>query len=1245
MKVFLIIGLLSPILTSAQNLLPNIQTVPNDLINIPIQPDHAEINRRLNFPPCTMFANVFFTTDVLCANDTTGSAILSISNATFPVQLFLDSILNPFPNGDFINILSAGNHTVVVIDSMGCLDTVFFVINAPPAIVLTASGTNVLCNGDNSGSVTASATGGNGNIVFAWRDCLGGPTLGGAMQSNLFAGCYIVTATDANGCNVFDTVTLTEPLAYTFQASQDSVSCSGLSDGVANIIVMGGSMPYQYVWDNGAMGPSATNLDAGFHFVTVTDANLCPATTLVQVFEPSPLLIDSIKAQSTSCFGANNGKASVFASGGTLLYQYLWDDPAAQSLQTATGLSAGTYQVTVSDWNACTAQAAITVSSPPELLLGFSNVVAETCAGDCLGQATINPSGGVGGYQFFWDDNSIPPGVQTATNLCAGNYQVTLVDANSCTAVNQVAIVGAVPIDVNFGLVFPTCTGFMNGSVVANVSGGSQPYQYLWSNGNTNSDLQNLPCGQFLLTLTDFAGCVRNYTAILDCPQALAILNIAPQHVMCFGSSSGSATVQAQGGTLPLSYLWNDPNAQMNATAQNLPAGNYTVTVTDANGCSIAGTTSISQTTQLVVNITHTNASCLNYGDGTATATASGGVGPYAYNWGAAGSTQTITNLAAGIFVVTVTDANQCTATASVTIGQPASTVSVTASQTRFACWGETDGDAAVSASGSNGAPFTFMWSNGQIGGGATNLPTGLYTVTATDPKGCTGEQTVAIQQLDSIEVVVAYAPPSCTASADGVVAVVLVEGGLGMGDSTQYHYQWSLPGASSFTVVSGFSAGSYRLTVSDLQGCMTILSFDIESPPEIIVQLMLENVSCYGSSDGSITVTGVQNAVGLVNYQWNNNQSGPVIDNLLAGNYSLTATDSKGCTAVVAITLEEPPPLTIAFQTQALNCANDSNGVILTNVNGGIAPYTFLWENGATTDSIRNLGSGNYWVQVMDQNGCIIRDSAEVMQPGTLEISVETIEPECFESYDGRLRILVSGGALPYRYSLNGGNFGGSGVFLALGAGFYNLQVRDANGCIANASATIEQPPQIQVLLGIDTTLVLGDSFLISSTVNNAVGITEYQWSSALVDNFTCVNPPECEEIWVTPGFSNTYRLKVTDENGCMGTGEISIQVQKPRGVYVPTGFTPNGDFENDLLVIHGKSRQISKVLIFKIFDRWGELIYEDQNFPVNDNSRGWDGSFRGQPCDPAVFVWLLEVEYQDGYIETIQGHVTLIR
>ncbi len=1196
------------------------------------------------FPDCIMFGDVFSTTDVLCAGDQTGSATLSVSNSTFPVQFFLDTISTPFPNGDLLNILGGGNHSVIILDALGCRDTVFFTINEPAPIVINTLGTNVLCNGDDSGQVSATAMGGTGGIAFSWRDCLGGPTLGGAVQNNLFAGCYAVTATDGNGCTSTQSVVLTEPPPYVFDLTQDSVSCNGSSDGSASISVSGGTPGYTYLWDNGQMTTTASNLDAGFHFVTVTDLNLCASTTLVEVLEPDVLGISNILAQNLNCFDGNNGSATVVAIGGTQPYTYLWDDPTGQITQQATSLTQGSYTVLVTDWNGCTAQSGVSLSAPPALQLTFANISNEICAGDCLGQVTAVGAGGVGGYQFDWQDSSLPD-VALAINLCPGTYALTLTDANGCTVQNQANIAAAAPIVTQLQGTAPSCSGFQDGMINAIIAGGSTPYQFLWSNGGTSAALQNLPCGPIALMLTDGVGCVQNYAATLDCPETILVLGITVQDARCFGSSDGAITVEAQGGALPLNYLWNDAAAQNTQTAQNLPMGPYTVTITDANGCNISTTATVSQPSQLTVTTSHTDASCLNFSDGSATANPVGGTSPYSFSWGATGTNQTISNLTASTYFVTVTDANLCTATASATIAQPSTVVMVTATQTRFACAGESDGEASVSASGGNGATFMFQWSTGQVGGGASGLATGLYTVTATDPKGCTGTQMVAIQALDSIEVFTAYTPPTCADDADGLVVVVLIKGGLGMGDTTQYQYQWSLAGAPNSTVVNGFSGGKYFLTVTDLQGCTGSTEINIVAPAPVLVQLTSENLSCFGAFDGEVAVNSVQNAVGAVTYQWNNGETTAMIDNLPAGFYAVTVTDENTCTAVALAQLQQPEMLELTFQIQALVCAGDSNGAVSALVTGGTPGYDFQWSNGANTSNIANLGPGNYILQVIDSNGCLVQGSALVTQPDPIQLSTVLIEPTCFGGLNGRITLNVLGGQPPFRYSQNGGPLGGSNVFIALGAGTYNLLVQDANGCTASTLVSLGQPLPVEVLIGMDTTIGLGDSVLLSPVVNNAFGTTSFEWQTVLSDTFTCVGLPECEEIWASPEFSNTYRLKVTDANGCMGIAAVKIWVEKPRGVYVPTGFTPNADFSNDLLVVHGKEKMVRKVVNFKIFDRWGELVYQDQDFTVNDSTRGWDGTFRGQECDPSVFVWVLEVEYQDGYIELLKGNVTLIR
>ncbi|MBL7807595.1 MAG: proprotein convertase P-domain-containing protein [Saprospiraceae bacterium] len=1199
------------------------------------------VNASSVFPNCTMFVNLFSTTDVICSGDNNGSAILSISNATFPISIFLDTISTPFPNGDLINILSEGTHTVIVLDDLGCRDTLTFSIGGPPPVQVSASGINVLCNGDNTGEVSATASGGTGNIAFIWQNCLGGPNLGGPNQQNLFAGCFNVTATDENGCTATTSVTLSEPLPFTFMTSQDSVSCNGLSDGAATITVGGGSGPYNYLWDNAQTSAAATMLDAGFHFVTVTDNNNCAATTFVQVFEPDVFFISNTQTAAAACFDANNGAASILALGGTTPYSYQWNDPAMQQTMQASNLASGVYTVTVTDWHGCTDFETLTITAPPAISVTYSGITGEICAGDCMGQATVSASGGTGNFQFLWSDPGISPGSITAVNLCPGPYTVTATDQNGCTQQAIVQIAGAVPIVVNISETDPSCSGSSDGQISVSINGGAPGYLYIWSNGATTQNIQNIPCGPYILTLTDAIGCVQQYQSSLDCPQTIVVQNITPKSVTCFGGADGEVAIQVSGGTLPLNYQWDDPQGQITPVAVNLPIGTYTVTVTDANGCNIQASATVTEPTQVLVSASATDVSCINGNNGTVMATASGGVGGYVYSWGG-GQT---TGLTAGTYTVTVSDLNQCTNTASVVVSQPLTPVSVNATQSRWACFGETDGEASVSASGSNGAPFSFEWSNGQTGGGASNLSPGIYTVTATDGKGCTGEQSVVIQQLDSIEVKIAYVPPTCAGDANGLVGVVLVEGGLGMGDSTQYHYAWSLLGAPDANLVYGFSGGNYFLTVSDFQGCFEVLPFQVVAPQPMTLQMDSQDISCFGANDGDAAVVSVQNAVGGVSYTWSNQESTQQIDSLAVGTYAVTATDSKGCSATASVQLEEPAQLALQFTIKQLACAGDSTGTVTALVTGGTPIYAIEWANGATTAEIDHLPAGAYPVQVTDRNGCMVIDTAVLQQPQGMALTSVVKNPKCFGSKDGQITLTVDGGKAPYKFSVNGGPFAFNNSIIALGAGDYQILITDGKGCQTDTLISLHEPPPVIVNLGPDTTVTLGDIVLLNAQVDNAVGFPKLNWTAYLLDTITCIDQPDCETVEVKPPFSNTYQVKVTDANGCMGTDDIRVNVFKPKGVYVPTGFTPNGDLENDLLVVHGKSRQVHKILMFRIYDRWGEMIYEDRGFSVNDATRGWNGTFRGQECDPGVYVWVVEAEYLDGYVEQLQGNVTLVR
>jgi gliding motility-associated-like protein len=1199
------------------------------------------------FVICTLTANVDSTTPATCNGTATGSAVISVLNANPPIDFIVDGTGPILPTGNLSNIFSAGSHFVIVRDADGCKDTVSFNITEPPAIMVTASAVNAVCHGIDNGKVTSSASGGTGTLTAKWQGCAGGPMYNGFNVNGLFAGCYNLTVTDASGCTATTSVTIGEPAAFIFTSTQDSVSCNGGSDGSATAFVTGGTPPYTYLWSNGNTTQTATGLPAGFHQVAVTDSLNCQVFSFAKVDQPSILKIDSITIRSVTCFGDNNGTANVFAGGGTKPYTYKWSDASGQTTQKALNLPAGLYSVTVTDKNGCSIVNNTIVPSPTDLTVTTSGIEAEKCAGNCDGKTTIQLSGGTPQYSVQWSNPSVPAGTTNATNLCPGLYTITVQDSKGCSKTVQADIQAAVPITIQFTEMPPVCAGQPNGSVSAVAGGGAGNYNYLWSNNVVTPDLQNIDCGNYTLTVTDGLGCFKVDTANLICPQVIQISSIVPQATSCFNGSNGKITVQALGGSGTLIYKWSDPAGQTTATASNLNAGTYTVTITDANGCSTSSTAQVTEPPVLSATFVKNDVTCFGGNTGSITVTANGGTPGYNFAWTGALTGATISSLTAGNYTVTISDNSGCTlAVNAPALGQPATALTLVVAQSKKACFGANNGEALATGSGSNGGPFAYVWEDSQTGALAKNLSVGTHTVTATDALGCTATNTIQIEQLDSIKINAAFLPPSCFGVSNGVAAVNMVKGGIGNGDTLNYDYKWSVPNAANSTVITGLSGGqNYFLTVTDQQGCAGVFSFTLTQPAAIELQTGFKNVSCFGLSDGSASINSVKNAQGSVKYLWSTNDQTGSLTNLAAGMYNVTVTDSLGCTSSTGIEVNEPQPLGVTFEIKQLLCTNAKNAEIKAKVTGGTPQYSLLWSNGATTTNITNLSPDLYKINIKDQNGCILNDSVYITRPDSIVINSERIDPLCAGQQTGRLSLSVSGGEAPYRYSINGSAFMGTSTFIGLKAGPYALQIVDANGCTASGADTLVTPPQISVSVDADTSIILGQSLLLSATVSDAFGLVDYVWESSLVDSFSCVDTPICSQILVMPTLSNSYTVTVNDEHGCPAEATVRVQVEKPRGVFVPTGFSPDANGANDILMVHGKSEQIRKVLIFRVFDRWGELMYEDQNFAVNDATRGWDGRFRGKDCDPAVFVWYVEVEYLDGYRETVTGNTTLVR
>lgn len=1201
------------------------------------------------FGQCTLTAVLDSVQPLRCAGTATGSAFISVTGATSPLQFFADGMATPLPGGNLSGVFSAGNHSVVVVDAAGCRDTVSFFIPTPDSLKVSVLPKNNLCNGGNTGAAKAATTGGTGSVTWLWQTCTGA-AIGGTSDSlsGLFEGCYQVIATDAQGCSASVTFSITAPPPYQFSFVQDSVNCFGGSDGSSTVTVSGGTPPYTYLWDNGQTGPTSTGLDAGSHSVIVSDSFKCIAAMLTEVLEPNRLRIDTLFSTSVQCAGQSNGMAEVFvvAGSGTPSYRYDWGN--GQLSSKALNLPGGTYTVTVSDWHDCTATAVAVVNEPQPLLANAINIRPEICAGDCKGEASIQVSGGTSPYDFTWDTPSIPPGTSMPKNLCPGQYGVTVKDFRGCTRQEKLSILAATPLDFRFDRIAPSCAGRSDGSILSDITGGTAPYRYRWDTGDTTANLTDIPCGKYVLTLTDAAGCTRVSTVEVLCPPPVQVLTIVAKAVRCFGGSDGTLEVQAKGGTGALNYLWSDPLAQTNPLAEGLSAGQYTVTVSDANGCSTTATMTVMQPEALIVNTSSTSVSCYGGSDGTATAAATGGTLGKNFSWEGGKTGPQISGLAAGTYTVTATDAAGCTASASVSIGQPVDSIRASIQQVRKACFHQKNGAVLATATGGNGGPFSFAWGTGESGPSLAGLPKMLLQLTVTDSKGCSDTLHFPSGEYDSVVVNAVPVRPTCFGYADGKALVNFISGGVATGDTGRYElfdYTWSHPGAPNSVLLLNVPAGTYSVTATDSLGCSGTFIRVIEEQDGMNIQMGKTDISCFGKNDGVAKVLSAVGQQPIVSYRWANGLDDTTNPNLPPGTYTVTLTDTKGCKQTDTVTIVEPMPIRIAFESSALLCSNDQTAQASALISGGVPNYALLWSNGATEANLANLGAGTYTLSVTDKNGCTTQGSVEIARPDSLSATAEALDPRCFGENSGRIRLLAAGGQQPYRYRINGSDFKGSSVFTGLTAGAYTLQVSDKRGCVTEVQALLSQPPQVQVSLGLDTTIVLNDSVLLSADVSNAFGLVRYAWRSAWYDSLSCADTAECSAVWVKPFFQNTYFVTATDANGCQGKAQIRVTVEKSRGVYVPTGFSPNRDGTNELLSVYGKGQQIKRVVSFQVFDRWGELLFEDADFQVNDSDRGWDGQFRGQACDPGTYIWQAEVEYWDGYREVAAGGTVLLR
>jgi|GEM_PF-1519505 len=658
------------------------------------------------------------------------------------------------------------------------------------------------------------------------------------------------------------------------------------------------------------------------------------------------------------------------------------------------------------------------------------------------------------------------------------------------------------------------------------LSGPNGITSYSWSpsSGLTSSVVQNPKAGpaattSYQVTVSDLRGCTATASTTVNINPL--VLTKAVSGITCNGLTNGAVDLTVTGGNAPLVYSWS--TGSTNQDIGPLGTGTYTVTVTDALGCSKTTTAVVTQPAILAVNGAQVNPSCAGVNNGSVAQTITGGTAPYTYAWSNGATTKDITGLGPGSYLVTVTDFNGCTVNNGYILAV-APTITVNGTSADISCNGGSNGSVNITVGGGT-SPYLFSWSNGATTEDINALATGGYQVTVTDASGCTKTGLFTVNQPALISLSSTTANPTCTNSTAGQVNLSVSGGTPG------YTFGWS--NGATTEDISGLTSGTYTVTVTDLNGCSATHQAVLTGAVALNVVPTTTPVTCNGSANGTIQLN-VSGGVPPYAYLWTGGSTSQNRSGLSGGSYTVTISDQGGCTYNQTYTINEPAVLTLSSSILHVSCKNGSDGSIAITPAGGTAGYSYLWNNGSTLQTAAGLVKGTYTVTVTDAQGCTKTASGVVTQPATLiSLSSSKTNVRCYGALTGIASVSASGATPPYSYLWDTSPVSTSASVSGLAAGNYTCTVTDFKGCTKTVLINITQPPQIVLVTSqSNVTFPGGNNGSASVSASGGTPPFTYLWNTI----------PAGTSASVTGLTAGVYKIKVIDSKSCFQTATVNI-------------------------------------------------------------------------------------------------------
>lgn len=921
-------------------------------------------------------------TSLTCYGGTNGSAQVSVSNGSGDYSYSWSNGANVSQ----INGLSAGTYTVTVKDNVsGCTVVGAYVVTAPDPITITDVSINdVNCYGNNTGSIDITPAGGTGLYSYSWKNSSNVEVGTNQDLSNAPADDYTITISDANNCTFSKMYSIDQPSeALASSVTIKDASCFGSSDGGINLEIWGGTPPYSYAWSTGDNTQDLSSLSQGHYSVEVTDHNNCKLYLDFDVNQPL-VLQGTIATTDVLCNGDSNGSLQASITGGTPPYSYSWKNSStvfSNNTSQLANVPADNYELTVTDAHGCQFVVPATVNEPSQLTTShtYTNI---SCFGGANGSIDLTVLGGTPPYSYSWEDenHNVVSTNQDLQNVPASIYTVTVVDYNGCTQVVTQELtqpLSGLSVDENF--VDVKCYGDNTGEITLTVHGGTGPYSYSWTTGQTTNHITGLVSMTYGYVVEDANLCTYSGSILIDQPAQPLSVTHTKLDVNCFGESNGAIHLTTSGGTTPYSYKWKNGTFDLSSVTPDLvnyPADTYSYYITDANGCKESGSISINEPPKLTSTILGVNILCKGGNNGSVDLTVSGGSTPYQYAWSNAAVSEDISSLIAGSYSVLVTDAHNCTTTNSIILTEPQDSLSYTFQKVDVRCNNGHDGQASIDVNGGT-FPYAYNWSNGDTLSMSNQLSYGTYSFVVTDANGCILSDSIMINQPDPLVLNENITPVTCNGLADGKITISPT------GGTAPFSYTW----LNSDYVLSaqtkdliGFPADTYQLQIVDTNNCHYKIYEILPQPDSLKISYTTDFVSCFGGGNGNIFVT-ISGGNPAYNTTWSNGETTQNLENIPKGVYHLDVVDQKGCEDSITVTIIEPQPISIDFKSTEVSCIDQHDGTATAIPKGGNGGYSYSWSIGANTSFVKDLYAKVYTVTVVDILGCTQTDSIQIQR------------------------------------------------------------------------------------------------------------------------------------------------------------------------------------------------------------------------------------------------------------------------